>query len=425
MPLPSLNATSSSTNSARSASDHRLGTTSRVADPLPPNDLNDVGAVVAWALGLAEEKARALNDGRPLSQLNTSRSHPDLPSASATVDHISRAIADHRSRLNGGGPSGTQEHGDHGPRSNQAGAAPSQASTLDNGDGPTHSSDHKKRKYGKKAKLSDFPGRIGEVASAAIPLFLATVFAEGAYENPETFRSWAHNAYRETWGLEAPEDEYEPPPKAVLTIIMRRASWLRTKVRERIKVIVQYGFEFRNPAIHRPDIKYNRRLAEKLAPNVFHCKDLKPNTDQYEHPLFIRAICAGLFWDPESIGVVYHAKFKPVPIPAVALVLTMMQVCIEEWALGQFKSQALDVEKQQVVYEKHLLGLYEYERIAGARLTRFREKWFSSGREYSRAVLDGDDNGAVKPYTLACHVRPDTPPPEEDDEEPLGDESDN
>ncbi|KAG8710622.1 hypothetical protein FRC08_016929 [Ceratobasidium sp. 394] len=201
----------------------------------------------------------------------------------------------------------------------------------------------------------------------------------------------------------------------------RRASWIRTKVRERVEVVVQYAFGFRNPAIRRSDIKHNRRLAEKLAPNVFHCKEHKPDANQYEHPAFIRAVCAVLFWDPASIGVVYHEKFNPVPIPAVALVLTMMQVCIEEWALGQFKSQSLNVDKQQIVYEKHLLGLYEYERIAGNRLTRFRGNWYKEGLEYSRANLDGDDNGAAKPYTQAHHVWPDTPPPEPDDQEPEGD----
>ncbi|KAG8703756.1 hypothetical protein FRC08_002654 [Ceratobasidium sp. 394] len=418
MPLPSPHTTSSSTNGARATLDRRSDTASHVIHPPPPSDLTDVDALVAWALGLAEEKTRALDQGRPLSIPSTSKAHSQLPNASATVDHISRAVANHRSRLNGGGPSGTQESENRASQSNQAGAPPSRAAASDDDDLPTRSSERKKREYSKKAKLSDFPGRIGEVASAAIPRFLATVFAEGAYEDPETLRSWSHDAYRETWDLEAPEDEYEPPPRAVLTIMMRRASWLRTKVRERVEVIVQYGFEFRNPAVRRSDIKHNRRLAEKLAPNVFHCKNLKPNTDQYEHEVFIRAIGAALFWDPQSIGAVYHAKFKLLPIPAVALVLTMMQVCIEEWALGQFKSQALDVEKQQVVYERHLLGLYEYERIAGGRLTRFHENWFKAGVEYSRANLDGDDD-TVQPYTQGCHVRPDTPPPEVDDE-PFG-----
>ncbi|KAG8716752.1 hypothetical protein FRC08_008867 [Ceratobasidium sp. 394] len=420
MHLPSLNATpSTNTNSAHKTSERRSSATSHPTNQLPPVDLNDIDAVVAWALKISEERVQALNQGPALSKPSTSRAaqRPDLPSASATADHISQAIAKHWSRLNGSERPGTQENDRRAPQSTHASTTASRASTPEE-DRPASSGGQKKRRYSKKAKLGDFPSRIGEVASAAIPRFLATVFAEGSYESPEILRSWAGDASRETWDLEAPEDEYEPPPKAVLTIMMRRASWLRTKVKERIQVIVQYGFGSQNPAVQRCDIKYNRRLAEKLGPHVFHCKNLKPNTDQYEHPEFIRAIGAGLFWDPESIGAVYHTKFNPVPIPAVAL----MQVCIEEWALGQFKSQALDVEKQQLVYERHLLGLYEYERIVGGRLTRFRENWFKTGVEYSRANLDNDD--AVQPYTQACHVRPDTPPAEADDEEPEGEGDD-
>ncbi|KAG9121825.1 hypothetical protein FRC07_002056 [Ceratobasidium sp. 392] len=127
------------------------------------------------------------------------------------------------------------------------------------------------------------------------------------------------------------------------------------------------------------DIKHNKRLAKKLKPNVFHCRDLKANTDQYEHPEFIRAIGAALFWDSDSLGLKFRNLFKPVPVPAVALVLTMIQACIAEWEPGYYKAQDLDVEKQQTDYESHLLGLYEYEKPAKSRLTRFRGEWFDAG----------------------------------------------
>ncbi|KAG8695232.1 hypothetical protein FRC08_007952 [Ceratobasidium sp. 394] len=242
------------------------------------------------------------------------------------------------------------------PQSNQASAPPSRASTPDDDDRPIHSNDQKKCKYSKKSKLSNFPDRIGEVASATIPRFLSTVLTEGLYEDLEVFRSWASDAYWDTWALEAPEDEYEPPLKAVLTIMTRRASWIRTKVRERVEVVVQYAFRFRNPAIQRSDIKHNRRLAEKLAPNVFHCKEHKPDANQDKHPVFIRAVCAALFWDPASIGVVYHEKFNPVPIPAVALVLMMMQVCIEEWAIRPSALTWRVPESSRVMQETSLPG---------------------------------------------------------------------
>jgi hypothetical protein len=56
-----------------------------------------------------------------------------------------------------------------------------------------------------------------------------------------------------------------------------------------------------------------------------------------------------------------------------------MQASIDEWKLGSFKAEELDANKQQVMYERHLLSLYEYERTAESRLTRFRKKWFEAG----------------------------------------------
>ncbi|KAG9083639.1 hypothetical protein FRC06_004451 [Ceratobasidium sp. 370] len=267
----------------------------------------------------------------------------------------------------------------------------------------------RKPRRSKKSKLSDFPGLMGEVASAAIPRFLATVLAEGAYEIPDTFRDWALDAYKNTWDLEAAEHEYEAPPKALLSTMVGRASWVRGQIKDRIRAIVQYGFGFHNPAANRKDAKHNRRLAKKLGPT-----DLKPDTDQYEHPQFIRAIGAGLFWDSNSIGVIFRTQFNPIPVPAVALVLTMMQACIAEWTLGHYKPQQLDIEKQQANYESHLLGLYEYEKTTKQRLTRFRGQWFMAGMEYSGTALDEENLDIIRPYTLASNVRPDTPPLESD-----------
>lgn len=56
-----------------------------------------------------------------------------------------------------------------------------------------------------------------------------------------------------------------------------------------------------------------------------------------------------------------------------------MQVGIGEWQHGSFKADDLDAEKQQVEYERHLQGLYQYESTAEPRLTRFRKNWSVAG----------------------------------------------
>jgi hypothetical protein len=51
-------------------------------------------------------------------------------------------------------------------------------------------------------------------------------------------------------------------------------------------------------------------------------QDLESDTDQDEHPVFICCIAKAFFWDPNALGVIFHDKFKLVPLLAVALVLT-------------------------------------------------------------------------------------------------------
>jgi hypothetical protein len=122
----------------------------------------------------------------------------------------------------------------------------------------------------------------------------------------------------------------------------RRGSNFRSKLKERLRPVVAFGLAFRNPAESSADRKYNKRLAKRLRSDTFHCRvgalfplslaltipkqDLEPDTNQYEHPVFIRCIAEAFFWDSTAIGVVFHQKFRHVPLPAVALVLTT--VCV-------------------------------------------------------------------------------------------------
>ncbi|QRV93060.1 LON domain serine protease [Ceratobasidium sp. AG-Ba] len=408
--------TSPATTSAATTS-----ATSYLARYPPPADLNNNDALVNWALKIAEGRARELNPSSGSSPGSSRPEQPDHPAATTTTTHVAQAIADHRAqRATTEHPVSQQNVGSSSQVAASGASTPIITPPTETGTTsvtpPTETSTvSKKKKPRKKTKLSDFPGRVGEIASAAIPYFLATVFAEGGYENLDVFQDWALDAYRRSSELEYP-DEYEPPPVAVLKIMTRRASWLRGEIKKQLWSGVEYGYGFRNPAVSRTDIKHNRRLAKKLKPQVFHCKDLVFDTDQFEHPQFIRAIGAGLFWDSESLGVAFQDRFSPVPIPAVALILTMMQACIEEWKEGRHKAIELDVDTQKTVYESHLLSLYSYETTAANRLTRYRTQWATSGLDYSGATFDEDPTGA-KSYVLASNVRPDTPPLEPNNNE--------
>ncbi|KAG9082182.1 hypothetical protein FRC06_005184, partial [Ceratobasidium sp. 370] len=170
----------------------------------------------------------------------------------------------------------------------------------------------------RKPTLSDFPGLPRRIATLAIPDLVAVAVTQGAYETFGTACDWAVECYNKVWHHELPESPLQKAPHALQAI------------------------------------------------------KLRTDVDQYEHPALEQCIAAAFFSGPESVSIVYHNKFQPIPIPAVAMVLTTMQHCISEWSTGCFVSKELNAGLQLKMYELHLTGLLQYAKSALKQLLDFR-----------------------------------------------------
>ncbi|KAG9087140.1 hypothetical protein FS749_003140 [Ceratobasidium sp. UAMH 11750] len=144
--------------------------------------------------------------------------------------------------------------------------------------------------------------------------------------------------------------------------------------------------------------------------------DLVTDRYQYEHKVFICAICEAYFWYPDSFLIrdedhIDNLIEEGLPLPAVAFVLTMMQECIQEWQTGYFKPRDLNVSTQQSIFDAHLQGLIEYRRPARKRLAKFQVDWFSAGMEYAGIEINRyeDQDHYCQSITRSANVRPDTP----------------
>ncbi|KAG9087382.1 hypothetical protein FS749_002950 [Ceratobasidium sp. UAMH 11750] len=271
-----------------------------------------------------------------------------------------------------------------------------------------------------KSGLGRYPGTRGKAASRAIPKLLSTATRMGVYQEYDTYIKWARNAYRRVWAKHYPHLSYKDPPLDLLRTIVLRVSGLRTDVKKRIRELIMYLFEFINPGSSVRLITANQHLFSRLYPNTFHCRDLKTDVDQFEHPAFIRAICVAFFWHHDSFAVREHKKFKVLPLPAVAFVLTMMQDCLKEWETGVFRARDNDFKAQRDMFDAHLQSLHEYRKTAHLRLHRFQRKWFKKGMKHAGVRIHKlpRDHQFCQPITWAHAVRPDTP----DNSEPEFDE---
>ncbi|KAF8595285.1 hypothetical protein BDV93DRAFT_564522 [Ceratobasidium sp. AG-I] len=209
------------------------------------------------------------------------------------------------------------------------------------------------------------------------------------------------------WQREAPDHRLLKAPHPLKAIMVHRISWFRGEGKGRIRPKISYLFGLINPPRTREDLRFNRKLVKRLLPNAFHCRELQPGVDPYEHPSLQECIGAMFFWCPDALGMVYHKHLRPIPLPTTAMTLTTMQHCLQEWGTGRFGPLDLNAGKQLKMYESHLKGLLAYAKKAPKRLHEFQEKWFWYGVDCAGVSLEEDE-----PYqatTRADQIRPDTP----------------
>ncbi|KAG8781258.1 hypothetical protein FRC12_022066 [Ceratobasidium sp. 428] len=263
--------------------------------------------------------------------------------------------------------------------------------------------------------LARYPGLRGKVASRAMPLLMVTATLKGAYPDADTAVRWARNAYIRVWKAHYSDIPFKKCPKHLLKTIMTRISHLRSEVKKRIRELVIYLYKFEHGTSKRV-MAYNKDIVRRLGHNTFHCRDLVPDKHQYEHKFFRRAICVAFFWSTQSFllrdpKVLERLEEDGLPLPAVTLVLTMMQESIDEWDTGRHRPRDLNLETQRSIFNAHLQGLVNYRTTASGRLLKFRRKWFRRGLKYANIsikVVD-DQDGFCQSITRPEDVRPDSP----------------
>ncbi|KAG8778762.1 hypothetical protein FRC12_024834 [Ceratobasidium sp. 428] len=263
--------------------------------------------------------------------------------------------------------------------------------------------------------LARYPGLRGKVASRAMPLLMVTATLKGAYPDADTAVRWARNAYIRVWKAHYSDIPFKKCPKHLLKTIMTRISHLRSEVKKRIRELVIYLYKFEHGTSKRV-MAYNKDIVRRLGHNTFHCRDLVPDKHQYEHKFFRRAICVAFFWSTQSFllrdpKVLERLEEDGLPLPAVTLVLTMMQESIDEWDTGRHRPRDLNLETQRSIFNAHLQGLVNYRTTASGRLLKFRRKWFRRGLKYANISIKvaDDQDGFCQSITRPEDVRPDSP----------------
>ncbi|KAI5984414.1 hypothetical protein EDD15DRAFT_2201272 [Pisolithus albus] len=124
-----------------------------------------------------------------------------------------------------------------------------------------------------------------------------------------------------------------------------------------------YGF---HSSQSKSAIKKNRALAEDLKEGMnFAFKHMAAQEDGrrgfLKAPLIQKIVNMMWFANKHDDGVTNPDLFKPFPHPALALVLTGIECCIDEWATGTRMDIPFTIQEYRGVFESHLNCLREFE----------------------------------------------------------------
>jgi len=111
-------------------------------------------------------------------------------------------------------------------------------------------------------------------------------------------------------------------------------------------------------------INYNATRAKELLTKMAFIYS-EPNSNgnskhPYRHPIIQKAVNLLWFKNKGDDGMIFREHFSPFPVPAMALVLVVIQCCIDEWAEGICKESSWDENRLKTEYISHFRALAEF-----------------------------------------------------------------
>lgn len=209
--------------------------------------------------------------------------------------------------------------------------------------------------------LSSAPDR-DRVIAVAVSLCRIYHWCKDAFPTSRLKGEWAADVWREacekTGGIpdlfiQSEDSELFPDSGMKL--------FLDTTKRIADAVEVYYDFDASRSSVSR---NRNANLASKLLrgrsfvyierdpDEMLHCP--------YQHPAIQKAINITWFRTVLDVGLAFRKHFSPLPVPAIAYIITAIECCIDEWSDGRRKETSWEEERFKTVYQSHLDSLNDF-----------------------------------------------------------------
>ncbi|KAG2738353.1 hypothetical protein P692DRAFT_20758820, partial [Suillus brevipes Sb2] len=181
----------------------------------------------------------------------------------------------------------------------------------------------------RRVKASDFDEISKEILITACSVYRCLIVTQAPFPDSVAAETkLAKEAWCEACQLKGVDVKLTP---SAVNMLLKRASHVRGELKTKMRPLTAsfHGFRSSNSM---EVIRSNRDLAERLKiGSIFVFKDPSSKSGIYKTELLQQGINSMWFLNRSDEGVIYHKYFDPIPIKTIALVLTAIECCVDEW----------------------------------------------------------------------------------------------
>ncbi|KAN0115691.1 hypothetical protein V8E52_006637 [Russula decolorans] len=243
-----------------------------------------------------------------------------------------------------------------------------------------------------KPKASDYEDIVKRRLLEAMSIYETYIFTDHAYPTQEL----QFKRIKEAWGFASAdaEEQYELTNR-MLRLVKDRGPRARGFLKDITRPHIEKAFGF-TPSTNKKVVQKNvDRYLELMEGRIFHYKDPATKTGFAENAIIKKVLCEAFFRRKDDRGITHANSFSPIPLALIALILTAVEHCIEEWSTGTLVKANFEESTAAPLYDAHLEKLRNWHELNPTVVDKILETLFKRCSRQLSAATGGDSIPAM------------------------------
>ncbi|KAF7968707.1 hypothetical protein HWV62_29668 [Athelia sp. TMB] len=245
-----------------------------------------------------------------------------------------------------------------------------------------------------RPKAADYEPSVRAILSTAWKKYRGHLSTDTPYPDAMLEITWAKAAWNESC------EELHTPiiyNSEILKMITARGSHLRGEAKTKLRPYIpgEYGFQTSNKqSIIDKNVAIYRKLKDDF---TFYYKSRGANGNEgiYGAGIIQQGVNVIFFNDKKDEGVLFPEFYKPFPEVALALILTAIECCIDEWNTGSQILKKFTSEEYSTIFDEHMRNLTDFDLHTKeyGLLPKLLSRLYDNGRIHAKADPIGEQSG--------------------------------